>query len=580
MSSVSILSVLLTFLLTSISIADEREVNGSHPTPYLDFSIEKAFPDSAFRETSFRVAKVMKNGPNATSISGQSLKERIVISDFIAKSEDAETKGEPEHAVSTPQPLRLGIKEFIALVREKNERIGFQKLEWEIKHEGVKSERSIFEPELVSTYQHEKNRVRNTVEETIARSSIVTGQADIYDERNNDYDIALEELVPTGGRLRLGYNLRDISNSLSDLDQYRTFFGINMTQPLLKSGGIKATMANIRIAEADYDVTFQLYRQEMLEVISAAASAYWDLYFAQERYRVRQESVRIAEQILKNNREGVKTGKIAETELLEAEAGLALRKSLESSAKQDLVSVVNSVRTYFSSSAGEDVVTIEAAEHLEKDSFEPDFSESLKRAFKLRPEYLSTRKKIEREGIAIAYAKNQRWPQLDLKASYGINGLDDSVGNSWDDAVGEDFESWAVGIELRIPLGGGKKTRSKLEAAKRRKKQTLLEIKAIEVALANAVDTAIRNVYSAEEQVKHYGRAGDLNKKLLSVELARFEAGKSNSRLVLEREEILNRAIEDYLEGLSNQKKAVLGLETAEGSLLLSHDIEIMEVEK
>jgi hypothetical protein len=64
------------------------------------------------------------------------------------------------------------------------------------------------------------------------------------------------------------------------------------------------------------------------------------------------------------------------------------------------------------------------------------------------------------------------------------------------------------------------------------------------------------------------------------VEFERFKAGKSDSRLLLEREGDLLEAKGAELESLVNYKKAALELEREEGSLLLSHGIEVMEKEK
>jgi outer membrane protein TolC len=165
-----------------------------------------------------------------------------------------------------------------------------------------------------------------------------------------------------------------------------------------------------------------------------------------------------------------------------------------------------------------------------------------------------------------------------MKASYGLNGLAESFSSSWDDMTDGDFKTWSIGVELRIPLGGDRKARSEVAASRQRKKQALLEMKAVEVAMANAINTAIRSVHSAREQVKQYASAVDFNTQLLDAEAAKFKAGKSNSRLLLEKEEKLIRAKEAELDALVNYEKVIVQLEIAQGSLLLSNGIEIMEV--
>lgn len=476
-----------------------------------------------------------------------------------------------------PELIKLSLQDLVHLVREKNERIMFQDEEWGISRDTVEGAKAIFEPAFVSSYLHEDRSRRNTVREAVSQ-----GFLEVFDEKSHDYDAALEGLVPTGGKVSLGYSGRAFRNTLNEQSgidrEYQTFVGARLTQPLLKNAGVEVTTAGIRVAEADADIAFQGYREEIMRVISEAASAYWDLYLAQEKYKVRQQSIHIAEEILKDNMARVRTGKMARTEVLEAEAGLAVRRSLLSEAEFAIVSAMNIVRNLFSSSAAERHIAVEATDRAQIRAFREKFSESLDKAFELRAEYLSIRRKIEREDIRLVFARNQRWPQLDLKASYGLNGLATSFGDSWDDARDRDFKDWSVGLELRIPIGGDRKSRSDLEAAKKRRKQALLELKAVEVAVANAVDRAIQSLQTAAAQVRYNASAVDSNRQLLKAETARFEAGRSNSRLLLEREEDLNQAREAELESLVKFEKALLGLRLAEGSLLLQYGIEVMEV--
>jgi len=483
--------------------------------------------------------------------------------------EKAKTAGMPG-----PDPMKLKIEDFVRLVREKNEQISYQDSEWAIRREEVKGAKSIFEPALVGTYQYQDDNRRNTVQELVSQGFIPE-----FHERSDSYQVAVEGLAPTGGRLRFGYSLRDFSNSIDERygveREAQTVFGASVTQPLLKGGGLRPTMAGIQVAEADADIAFQTYRQQMMRVISEALSTYWDLYLAREKYEVRKESEHNAEALLQDNLARVKAGRMAETEVLEAEAGLALRKSLVSEAKQTIVIAVNSVRTFLSSSAAETKADIEPVEQLILKEVQPDYAASLSKAFKLRAEYIASRIKMKREDIRLVFAKNQMWPQLVLKGSYNLNGLADNWGNSWEDALTQEFETWSVGLELRIPLGGDQKSRSELAATRQRKRQALLEMKSVEVALANEIDTVIKNVHNAREQVGHYASAADMNRRLLDAEIARFKAGKSNSRILLEREEDLNGAREAEIESLVKYRKALLRLDLAEGSILVNHSIEM-----
>ncbi len=474
--------------------------------------------------------------------------------------------------------IKMSLRDFVRLVREKNEQISFQDSELAISREAVKGAKAIFEPAFVGSYQYQDDKRKNTVQEVVSYGFIPD-----FQEKSNYYQTAVEGLVPTGGRLRVGYSLRDFSNNIEerfDVDRESvSVLGVSVTQPLLRGGGVTATMAGIKVAQADVDIALQDYRGQMMRVIAQAIAGYWDLHLAREKYKVRKESERNAEEILKDNIVRVKTGKMAETEVLEAEAGLALRKSLVSEAKQMIIAATNTLRTFISSSAGETMADVEPTETLSLVDVKFDFSESLAKAFKRRAEYLSSLKKMEREDIRLVFARNQTWPQLDLKGSYNMNGLARTPGNSWEDAWTRDFATWSVGVELRIPLGGDKKSRSEVEATKQRKRQALLELKAVEVSLSNTLDTALQSVRYTREQVGHYAEITEMNRRLLEAEKARLQAGKSNTRVVLEREENLNEAKEQEVESLVRYKKSLLQLELAEGSLLVHYGVEVAEAD-
>jgi outer membrane protein TolC len=479
------------------------------------------------------------------------------------------------------QPKLLSLRDFLLLVRERNEQISYQGSEWAVSREAVKGAHAIFEPALVGSYQYQEDKRRNTVQDLVSQ-----GYYPYFQERSQSYQAAIEGQVPTGAKVRLGYTLKDFVNSI-DARYYsiygvereaQTVFGASVVQPLLKGRGVAVNTALIRVAEADSDIAYQTYRGQMMRVMSDAIAAYWELSLAREKLVVRKESELNAEGILKQNIARAAAGKIADTEVLEARAGLALRKSLVNEALQAIVSAMNITRSFFSSSTAQDSAEIVPAERLAMEEVKPDFTQSLSTAFKHRAEYLASLRKIEREDIKLIYAENQVWPQLDLKGSYNMNGLDDRPRASWSDAWRRDYETWSVGMELRVPLGGDKKGRSELEATKQRKRQALLELKAVEVSLANAVDTSVRGVSNAWVQARHFADIVEMTRQLLDAEIARFEAGKSNSRILLEREENLNKAKEAYIESLVKYRRALFQLDMAEGTLLVNQGIDVMEV--
>jgi len=466
--------------------------------------------------------------------------------------------------------LNINLADLAELVFQKNENIQSQKLDWDISKQNVFGAQSIFEPDLICSFQMNEVDQKNTVEESVSK-----GFQDVWKSHTKFYECAIQSLINTGARFSFGFDANKDKNSLTeDQAEYTTHLKANIVQPLLKNAGKQVATSEIRTLSTESEIEHQMYRQQMIQTFFDATISYWDLYLSQEKLKLRKDSVRIAEKILEDTRERVRIGKMAKTELMEADAGVLARKSLKVEAEQEVVWTMNNFRTYFSSSVVSDKNYIIINDTNEIRDIKLSFEDSLKKAFSSRPEYIASQKKIEQENIRISFAENQIWPQLDLKASYSLNGLGTGYEDSIYDAKTSNKENWALGLEITLPMGGGQKNRSELTSSKLKKRQALLQAKAIEVALANTVDSAIQQVHSTSDQINYYQQVVDFNEKLLEVELERLKAGKSNSRLVLEKEEDFINAREAELETRVNYKKALLRLLVAEGVLLKKFGIE------
>ena len=474
---------------------------------------------------------------------------------------------------------RLSLSELIQRVVAQNQQIQIQKAQWDIKQAEEEGTHAIFEPEFVTSAEYEDNRQKNTPQESLNRLG-----EDVYKERNWDYSFTLEGLVPTGGKVSLDYDLRELSNSvtksLTDEDnEYQMFLGVNLRQPLLKNAGIGTTKTAIRVAQSESHASFQEYRQEMMRKVSEAASVYWDFYQTQENLILIRESVRIADKILIDNRQRHRTGKMAKTEVLEAMAGVASRRALSSEAQHEHRDAANRLSKVLSVAPTQGSVRLEATDKPVVDKLDFDDQAIAQRAFQLQPKYLEARERLKKADIKLSFAKNQRWPELDLIASYGFNGLDFTSSGSWDQVENGDFETWSVGLELRLPIGGGIKTRSELKKAQLEIKSQLLTLKDIEVIMTNNIDTALHHISSAEEQRQYADGIVELRKRLLDSELARLNAGKSSTRLILEKEDDYRNAKQFALKNGVELQTALMELELAGGTILLKHGVEIMDIE-
>ena len=132
----------------------------------------------------------------------------------------------------------------------------------------------------------------------------------------------------------------------------------------------------------------------------------------------------------------------------------------------------------------------------------------------------------------------------------------------------QDYTTWSVGLQMQIPLGENRQGRADITAAVLRRENALLAIKALEVQIANDIDTSLAMRASAAERWVQWQDVARRELQQLEVERKRFAAGRSEMREILMREE---KTVNSSLMVIEQQvafAKAQVVLESAQGILL------------
>jgi outer membrane protein TolC len=486
-----------------------------------------------------------------------------------------------ETLTNAPATRDLRLSDVVQQILDRNESVQMKMLEAEISRKTLKAEKGIFEPAVVSTVDHIDSQRPNNVQE---QRALLTSE---LDERNTLYDGGLEFLSPLGSKFKLGISFHDLHNNLQSQPsvlsistnpishEYETFVGLSVVQPLLKNFGVSATTVRIRLAAAASDLAFQDYRRQLMLTVGRAESAYWDLYLTQEQERIAAESVATAEVILLDNQNRLKVGRSSELEVLQAQAGLALRQARHGEARTKRIEGVTQLATLLSEPG---ILTNASLHAVDKPVIREtplDYFDNYQQAFKLNPDYLSRKIEVNQETIRLGYARNQRLPQLDLKADYGFNGLGHTPGESWDDIGYYNFPAWSIGLEMRIPVTGGVKERNELEAAKLGQQRAFLGLREVEIQISNALDSALYKTRSYLDNVESYHSVVDFHQQLLASQLDRLKVGRLDTLTVLQTEEKLFEARIAELENTIQYQKAFLEMELVTGSTLHVRNLEL-----
>jgi outer membrane protein TolC len=313
--------------------------------------------------------------------------------------------------------------------------------------------------------------------------------------------------------------------------------------------------------------------------ISQAEAAYWNLYFAQEQLSFFKQSVALADTVLSDSRERLKAGRASELDVQEAQSGLGLRLSKQNEALQNFYDAAGQVQSLSGISPLEHGAVVRAVERPPAEIFAPGYAESYQKAFDLNPDYLIQQQKVVQERVRLGVAKNQMLPELDFKGAFGLNGLGATPGESLDFLESRSFPSWSMGLELRIPLGGGIKERNEFKAARLTLQEAIANLNSIQTQIANALDAGIRKTRKWQESIQSYQSVIDFNESLLKTEVARLNAGTIEPRKVLEVEADLFDARQSFAEALVQRERALLALELAEGTLLKQSNLDVTREE-
>ena len=496
----------------------------------------------------------------------------VFASRGVAQSSVAETNG-------------LTLRQALQRVLSYNEGLQMRLLDMEISNRTFRAEHGLFEPVVFGTSEYADNHRPNNSQQ---QTSLFTP---VFNERNFNFESGIEFLVPTGARLRTGASLHDLHNNLQNRQlsgvsggrkyqhEFETFVGGSLVQPILKNFGPGASLARIRLAAVSSDLAFQEYRRQLMLTVARAESSYWDLYLTQEQERISGESVIIAETILTDNQNRLGVGKSAELEVLQAGAGVSERRARLGEAHRKQIEGSTQLAILLSDSAALTNQSLRAADAPELHDEAPDRLELYRQAFDLNPDYLARKYQALADNIRLAYAKNQRLPQLDLKASYGLNGLGLTMENSFHRISRSDFTTWSVGAELRVPLFGGIRERNELSAAQLSQKRGLLYLKESEVQIYNMVESTLQKSVSLRDNVRSYLSVVEFTQKLLQSQLDALQVGKVDSRTVLETEGKVADARIAALDNLVQNRKSLLELELATGTILQSRNLELSKTQ-
>ena len=353
---------------------------------------------------------------------------------------------------------------------------------------------------------------------------------------------------------------------------------VTVSQPLLKGRGTEVNLAAIQVARNTRQQSLHEFRRTVEIVVGQTEKAYWNLVFAQANLRVQQALLDQAKSLLEHVNDLKAGGILTATDVIQARAGVASREEniiVADQALRNAEDVLKEITSMLSDDSKRDsaptATTIAKISQLEVRE-----ESALQNAFKNRPEYQAARLDLQSRNLAVVVARNARYPKLDLQGTFALNGLTGSYGNTVDSLVSTDFYEWNVGLTLELPRGF-RSARSTYRRRQNEKAQTLLRMKQLEQQILREVRLSTRQVRATQKRIQTTEAARDLQKEKLAGEEDRLKDGQSTPQ------EVLDFQVDFAVAELNNERskldyqKAIVDLEVAQGTLLETRLIEIVD---
>lgn len=325
---------------------------------------------------------------------------------------------------------------------------------------------------------------------------------------------------------------------------------------------------NVQAARETLNATKQDYSTTTLDIALSIKQAYYVYLGSQEVVRVRRETVRSRELLVRQARGFYEVGTRARIDVARAEANLF-------SAQADLIAAENAVKIAW--------VTLRNAmgsprlpeQPVAADSPEVEFSMNLAGArnvaFDERPELKSFAAQRKASDQLIATARRGHLPDLNFDASYGRRHVSNETVRTGTPPVARTLNTfplqptWSVGLSFNIPIFDGFRTTNRIEETLHNYYNVRAQEEDRRQLIALEVEQSYLRVVELQERIKASEAAARAAKENLDLAQGRYQVGVGSIIEVTDAETLYTDAQTTYIRTIYDYKIADAQLARAMG---------------
>jgi outer membrane protein TolC len=485
----------------------------------------------------------------------------------------------------TENVRRLAIDEAVKLALEQNLGIQIQRFDPQIQDVGIAQARSFWSPQFNSGFSRQS--------QSRAPDSSLSGAATSIDNGRLASTVGLSQNLPWGAAYSANWN----SSRFTTNNQFSSFspllssnLNLQFTQPLLRNFSIDQIRQQVLNSRKVRELSDIQLNGVVMQTSRNVRNAYWDLSYAIDNLKAQQESLKLAQQSLTDNRKRVEIGTLAPIDIVQAQAEVASNEERVILAEAAIKRAQDNLRALILDPAAADfwTTTFEPTDAAPFQEQGIDMDSAVRNALDKRTDLRSAKNSLERSDVDIRYLRNQILPEVNANATYvatGVGGAELSrvdfnaiaagqalnrsivaqrgYGSVLSDVFQNTYPDWTVGVSISYPLGTNTAS-ANLARARLQYQQAQTQLKNLEMQVATQVREFARQVQTNQKRVQSARASRELQEKKLEAEEKKLAAGMSQSFFVFQAQRDLSLARTAEIQAIADYNKSLVDFETVQ----------------
>lgn len=469
----------------------------------------------------------------------------------------------------TGKGVRLGVLEAVCRALENNQSLNVARLSPEISNTSIESARGEFDTVLNASINARERRSSNLGPLPKNRDdTYVRPEESITVSRNQDAAASLSGRLPTGTDYSIGVSVNRSESNRSE-QFYTAEANVRITQNLLKGAGRDVNMIRVWTAQNNFVISLYQLQSTLINLVTDAQVAYWDLYLAMKTLEIRRKSYDVAKERRVQAEELLRVGRATPLDVLSAQAEESARVSDVISAGAEVkrrgLQLVRLLNPDGDPRGWQSVYYPTDSPALPGEKV--NANERVKLAKMLRPDLRQAQIDLANGELEVYRAADGLLPALDFIVEAGLSGPGDDFGDAQRRLRHGDLSTWRTGLQFSIPLQN-RSAQAAYRRANFQRAQAEEAVKNFEQIVELDVRTAIIEIERTSRLIESTKVTSKLRREEYEAEVEKFRLGRSTQLLVNQSLRDMTAAALDEVSAEVANIKAYLQLYKAEGSAL------------